>query len=208
MKIAIFEIGNYYDYSDIVRVFSSLDKFYTIPGFTRYEITKSGQVRHRKHKRILRRGFPSNGYAQIHLRSDVLKRQISKCIHQLMAITFMGDKPGSEYEISFLIKDRNNINLTNLEYKLIKDNKSTKTRTITYCIFCGKENPRSNKKYCSKLHRFLDTHTLLQCSYCGKKFYRNNCIIKGHNANPLYISNNVYCRRRCFYATRKREHNE
>lgn len=181
-------------------------KFYIIPGFTRYEITKSGQVRHRRHKRILKRGIPGNGYAQVRVWDDVKNKEISKCIHQLIAITFMGNKPIG-YEISFLIKDRNNINLTNLKYKLLKNNRISRTRPITYCLFCGKENPRQNKRYCSKKHRFLHGHTLLQCSYCSKKFYRKNSAIKARNANPNYVTDNVYCTKWCFQSRNKANKN-
>lgn len=177
-------------------------EWYTIPGFTYYEINKSGQVRHRRHKRILKRGIPKNGYAQVHVRSDDRNKQVSKCIHHLMAITFMEDKPPG-YELAFKDGDKTKIESTNLEYRLPKNNKNRIRKILTYCLLCGKVNPRANKKYCSKRHQFLYNHTLLQCCYCGNKFYRRNCTIKRNKASLKYTSGNVYCTGKCFHLSKK-----
>lgn len=150
--------------------------WFVIPKFCKYEITKTGQVRHRKHKHILKQSQASNNYFQVAVYSDVLQKSITKCVHQLMAITFLGEKQ-IDHEISFIKKDKSNVQLSNLTYKLSKDNYVI-TQSPSYCVVCGAKCPRSRSKYCSDQHRFLHTHTLLQCYYCKCKFYRSNGVLR------------------------------
>lgn len=178
--------------------------WFTIPNYDKYEITKTGQVRHRKHKRILKYSKTSNGYLQVAVYSNILQKPITKCVHQLMAITFLGIKPAG-YEVSFIKKDKSNLNLSNLTYKLLQNNRRVRVKPIVYCVFCGCQCTSGRTKYCSNKHRFLHTHTLLQCNYCKCWFYRENGTIHAATTKHGYGKGRTYCNAKHYHLDQKRD---
>ena len=94
--------------------FSSL-KWKVIPGYTRYEISTHGSVRHIKHKRILKQIPNFEDCLQVNIHNDSLNRQVSKSIQSLMALTFLGPKPEG-FKIEYKDKDRKNNHISNLHY--------------------------------------------------------------------------------------------
>lgn len=144
-----------------------------IPDHSRYEISTIGQVRHRKHRRILTPSRPYNGYLQVGIHSDIKQRHVSKCIHQLMAITFLEKKPKG-FEVAHKDDNINNNNILNL------------------CYLYWKLNRRTKKP-------FKDKHTLLTCIVCGKQFYRLNSQIKIRTPERGYAKGKIYCSMKCLY---------
>ena len=67
--------------------------WHSIPGYSRYEISVTGKVRHRKHRKILKLGIPANGYPQVNVHSDLKDKIISVCVHHLSAVVFLGPRP-------------------------------------------------------------------------------------------------------------------
>jgi len=90
--------------------------WHSIPNHSRYQITVTGKVRHKRHKRVLRLGVPSNGYPQVSIHDDTERRIISKCVHHLMAATFLGPRPAG-YIISFKDHNKRNCHRKNIYYR-------------------------------------------------------------------------------------------
>lgn len=168
----------------------------TIPDFSRYEISTQGEIRHRRHKRILKEQKPHNGYLQVRIHNDALGRTLSKCIHQLMALTFMGEKP-PKHEVAHKDNIKKHNKLSNLKYLYWRKNRIPKTRPITYCFVCGKENPKGNKRFCDKNHRWLGSRTLIQCAYCGRWRYRIKSELKARTPERGYVNGQTFCSYRC-----------
>ena len=64
-----------------------------IPGYSRYEASITGRIRHFKHKKILKVAYPKNGYKQVNVYNDLIGKGISTCVHQLVAMTYLGKRP-------------------------------------------------------------------------------------------------------------------
>ena len=180
-----------------------LEIWRTIPGHTRYVISISGDVRHVRHQRILKQTYPYNGYPQVKVHNDVTGRLISKCIHQLMALTWLGEKPKG-YEVDHIDHNRKNNDLSNLTYLHWRKNRNPRRSPILYCVVCGRELKNQSKKYCSKKCRFLDARTLVQCIYCGKEFYRRKFVIQTSSPKRGYTQGRIFCSCECFNEYRKR----
>ena len=97
-----------------------MEKWRQIPGCSAYEISALGNVRHIKRKKILKEGIPYNGYPQVHVLKDGApwkekkKWRVVKCVHQLVALTFLGPKPEG-YEVNHKDSDRgNNLSLIHI----------------------------------------------------------------------------------------------
>ena len=168
-----------------------------IPNYSRYEISTSGSVRHKRHMRILKFSKPYNGYHQVGVFNDILQKRQTKCVHQLMALTFLGEKPKG-FEVAHKDDNKTNNYLSNLCYLYWRFNRIPKKSPIYYCLFCKKEIRTGSKKHCSKECLFLDTHTLLTCQQCGRKFYRKNSIIKRCQKEHGYILGKTYCSKKCY----------
>lgn len=167
------------------------ESWHVIPGFGKYEITRTGLVRHQRFKRILKHHQASNGYHQVAVYSDFLQKSITKCVHQLLAIAFLGKKP-TAMEVSFIDRDKTNVQASNLTYKLSKHNHCRKIIPDNYCPYCGKLCP-PRRKYCSALHKYLHPRVLLKCAYCGDSFYRLKCVVKRSTPSRGYSNGRVFC---------------
>lgn len=177
-----------------------MTQFKTIPNHTRYEISKSGQVRHRKFKRILKPSIATNGYLQVGVYNDKEQRAISKCIHQFIALTYMHKKPIG-HEINFKDTDKNNVSLNNLRYLPLEKNRPRKN-PIRYCKACGKKLKRGVKYWCSRKCLWFYVRILVKCDYCNREFYRKKSEIKARNLNSRYTKKRTYCNHTCQNAHR------
>jgi len=154
-----------------------------IPGFEKYEISTSGTVRHKTHKKTLTYTYPSNDYPQVRLSRNGKKTGlISKCVHQLMAIAFLRP-PLKDEEINHKDGNRENPSLENLEILPRKKHREIhRGRIKIVCPGCGKEFRSSdvNKRYCSHkcresalgiIRTKKSTSRITQsCPICGKEF--------------------------------------
>jgi hypothetical protein len=166
----------------------------TIPNFIKYEISTAGKVRHRSHLRILKQSRPSNGYLQVKIYNDIAKRFISKCIHQLMAITFMPQRP-PRHDVAHLDENKENNKLLNLGYLSYAKNRNKKTRTMNCCLFCGTKT--YYKFYCSKQCRWFGTRVLVTCEVCEKQFYRSKGQLRATTPIRGYTRGRIYCSQKC-----------
>lgn len=90
--------------------------WHSIPEYSRYEISVTGKVRHKRHKRILKYGFPANRYPQVNIHSDAKNRIVSVCVHHLVAVAFLGPRPVG-YWIRFKDGRKSNLHHKNLFYE-------------------------------------------------------------------------------------------
>ena len=171
------------------------ETFKTIPNYTRYEISKSGQVRHRKYKRILKPNRASNGYLQVGIRNDKKQRTVSTCIHQFIALTYMCKRPAG-YEINFKDRNKENVVLGNFRYLPSNKNRPRKY-PIRYCKRCGKKLKPGYKNACSKVCKWFLSRVLVKCNYCGREFYRKKCIINAATIARGYTTKRTYCNQIC-----------
>lgn len=177
-----------------------------IPGFDKYEISTLGRARHIRHLRILAYTYPGNGYPQVGLSRNGKKTgSTSKCVHQLMAITFMRPLFRGE-EINHRDTDRSNPALENLEIKANKKEhmKLHRKRKWHLCS-CGKELP-PYRKNCSDECRHEALWEKRVCKRCGTIFEMRKSYIKSRMNDPKYKNIGVYCSNQCrFSDTRSRE---
>lgn len=167
----------------------------TIPGFSKYEVSTKGDVRHRKYLRILKKSVPTNGYLQVNIYNDKIKRSITKCIHQLMALTFLGEKP-LDCEIDHINKVKTNNKLSNLRYiHWTKNRFYDETNPLNICIVCGEKT--KNKLYCSRKCQWSYSRILVKCTYCGKLFYRRKSYLAVTKKQPRYTNKQIFCSLRC-----------
>jgi hypothetical protein len=164
----------------------------TIPNFTKYEISTQGRVKHRRLLHILKYSKPSNGYLQVNIYSDVAKYPISKCVHQLMALTFMGERPLG-HEVAHLDEIKKHNELTNLAYLHWRKNRK-RIHPVKYCIVCGAQTVNI---CCSRACRWLASRVLVQCTYCKKWFFRRKCTLNAMRPDRGYTRGRIYCSRQC-----------
>lgn len=168
-----------------------------ISDYPKYWISTWGRVRNNRFNRILKPSKPSNGYLQVNVSNHNHRR--SKCIHQLMASTFLGPKP-HKFEVSHVDDDKENNKLSNLEYVHYKKNRR-KRSIFRFCVICGKLIPGAarNSKTCSIGCNFLSCHIEVECNWCGEKFYRGKSVVNGMLPKRGYSNNKKhYCSRKCY----------
>lgn len=165
----------------------------TIPNFSRYEISTNGEVRHRRHQRILKGSKPYNGYLQVGVHSDILKRCLSKCIHQLMALAFMGEKPPG-YEVAHKDNIKTHNELSNLKYIHWRKNRIARTIHRRPCKNCRKE---TKGIYCSRECQWIGVRKLITCAYCGIWFFRKKRELEVRTRERGYTNEQTLCSYRC-----------
>lgn len=113
-----------------------------VPGYEgRYDVSDDGQVRswlkwYREPNAPLPRLLtpspnPDSGYPQVVLYKD--RRGISKAVHQLVALAFIGPRPDGQ-EVRHLDGDATNATRTNLAYGTSTENEADKVRReLTHC---------------------------------------------------------------------------
>ena len=95
--------------------------WHSIPGFSRYQISATGKVRHKRHRKVLKFGIPANGYPQVNIYSDAKEKIISVCVHHLSAVAFLGPRPEGSW-----VRSRDGKKL-NLHYKNFYYSKTMKS---------------------------------------------------------------------------------
>lgn len=93
-----------------------LKRWHSIPNYSRHEITITGKVRHKIHKKILKVAYPGNGYGQVNVYNNAKGKGVSTCVHQLLAITFLGKRPKGMW-ISFKDGNKQNCHYRNIYYR-------------------------------------------------------------------------------------------
>jgi len=176
----------------------------TIKGYDRYEISTKGNVRHIIHRRNLKYSYATNGYPQVKI-TDNNKKNISKCVHQLMADTFIHLK-GKKEVIHHRNGNKSDCSLYNLE---ILKNSSIHFRLyhrkhFYSCFLCGKEvptnrsNPNVKKHFCSKECHHKSVYEKKLCCVCNNEFEIRKSYIINRSKNPKFKNRvGIYCSNNC-----------
>lgn len=185
-----------------MQIADSSELWKPIPDYPKYWISTWGRVKNIRFNRILTPKAATNGYLQVTVANHNHKK--SKCIHQLMAKTFLGPKL-YKHEISHIDENQENNKLSNLEYVFWRLNRRISKKPPIKCQICGGviiENGKIcrnvKRQTCSPECNFLNHNTLVKCETCGLRFYRKNRHINIHLNQPRYNGNKHYCNRSCF----------
>lgn len=113
-----------------------------INNYTNYEISNFGRVRSSKYRepRILKPRKSKNGYLYINLSRNGEYKSFN--IHRLVAETFMGK---SDLTVNHIDENKNNNNLSNLEFVSSKENKEKYRKNNPFYI-SGEKNKNSKLK--------------------------------------------------------------
>ena len=95
-------------------------EFNTVPGFSRYEITNTGIIRHKINKINLKPKIDKYGYQVVCIRNDEDKIK-HPTMHRLVALTYLPN-PNNYPQVNH--KDGNKLNndINNLEWCTVKEN--------------------------------------------------------------------------------------
>jgi hypothetical protein len=124
-------------------------RFYPIPGYVGYAVSKCGKVRslprsklrsngsrHKLEGRLLKPGFDKDGYPQVSLRPLNAEGQKMRKIHRLMGLTFLGVKEGQQ--IDHRNREKSDNNLDNLRVVNGSENQHNRITTKGYLEVNGK----------------------------------------------------------------------
>ena len=100
--------------------------FTPIPGFSRYEVSQEGEVRHIKRKQLLK-GRLSQGYYSVYVSDGTIASRRNIYIHHLVLLTFVGPRPEG-MEVRHLDGDPLNNTLSNLAYGSSAENSNDTVR--------------------------------------------------------------------------------
>ena len=167
-----------------------------IPEYSIYQISTFGRVKNTKTNNILTPTKPYNGYLQVHLCQN--GKKISKCIHQLMGVAFLGPRPKG-FEINHIDGNRENNYLNNLEFIPWKENRRKRISPLKYCVICNKQLDWNKTKTCSSKCHFECYWVELECETCGKKFFIRKSELKAKTEKRRYSKDHhSYCSHQCY----------
>lgn len=110
-----------------------------VPGYPNYSLTIDGKVWSHKTNRWMVTTISNCGYVMVGMRRNDGKKH-NKCLHSLMTITFIGDRPEG-YQVCHADGDKLNNHINNLRYDTKANNEKDKVNHGTNPI--GKRNPRA-----------------------------------------------------------------
>lgn len=157
-------------------------EWHVIPGFSRYEITREGEVRNRETLRVLR-GHPVRGYPAFRIeRDDAQVKQ--PYLHTLLLITFVGPKGPGEV-CRHLDGNKLNHSLDNLRW-------GTETENMYDLVRHG-NHAMAKKTHCPKGHPYDEANTYVIASrptarYC---LICNRARARAHNAKKRFEAKNA-----------------
>jgi hypothetical protein len=96
-----------------------METWKAIPEFSRYEVSNTGKIRSLSYQnlKIVKELKPAldKGYLKTMLKSDYGKFK-TVAIHRLIALVFLGEKPTKKHEVNHIDGNKQNNNVSNLEY--------------------------------------------------------------------------------------------
>lgn len=110
-----------------------MEEWKTIPGFSRFEASTLGNIRHIKHKRLRKCFISHDGYVTLKLPSDD-GRDINRLVHRLIYITFVGSISDNMHidHINRVRTDNRASNLRELDPLRNANNKKTIVSKVAY----------------------------------------------------------------------------
>lgn len=116
-----------------------------VKGFSRYEVSEFGHVRCSTKLRTrcaghILKGVVTGGYRRYKMVNDQ-GTKVSIGAHRLVALAFIGDPPGKEYQVAHGDGNSLNNHFTNLRWATPKENAQDKFKHGT--VLSGEQNPRA-----------------------------------------------------------------
>ena len=91
--------------------------------YTEYEISTFGNVRRKSTQHMMTASINGRGYSVVHLRAGIENKNGKYLrVHRLVAETFLGEAPDSNYECDHLDRDRQNNYVGNLRWATHPEN--------------------------------------------------------------------------------------
>lgn len=102
-------------------------EYFTISGFSKYEINKNGDIRNKKTKRILKQTIDSyRCYYKISIVNDIGKSETIS-VHRLLALTFIPN-PDNKPAVDHINRIKTDNRLSNLRWVSFKENSENTER--------------------------------------------------------------------------------
>lgn len=140
------EVGGVtFDSGDVaVSELDEIDEWKVIPGFSKYEVSRWGEVRNKATLQVLKPGAVEGGYQRVSVSDDENKRKTCY-IHQLVAIAYLPN-PENKPSINHKNHVRNDNCLENLEwYTVAEQNRHKRKQAV-------KEHYKSSSRAVWKCH--------------------------------------------------------
>lgn len=110
-----------------------------------YEISSDGEVRNVKSKKILKYETDKDGYYRLTFNNKSLSKQnIHRFVHQLVMECWGPEKPGPEYQIDHIDRNRKNPDITNLRWVTVKENAQNRDNSIYKDKFTDEDREKSS----------------------------------------------------------------
>ena len=105
-------------------------------GYSRYEVSDLGNIRHVKHKKLRKQRVDPHGYKRVNMWKDNIEAQSSPKVHRLVADAFIGITGTAV--VDHINGDRTDNRLINLRIVSISENNSNRSKinlnSIRYII--------------------------------------------------------------------------
>lgn len=158
----------------------------------KYEASNYGNVRHVKHKKILKYSYPPNGSPQVNLNSHTIN------VSRIIATLFLGERPEG-YDIHHKDHNPSNNHIENLDYVPMYVHRSNhhQKHEPKHCLTCGKKI-QHHCSYCSGFCREKNIYEIRSCKVCGKKFKIRKKYIAFRATDKRYKNGvGIYCSKQC-----------
>lgn len=159
----------------------------------KYEVSDQGRVRHIKHQRILKYGYPKNGSPQV----NVSGHSMNVC--HLVAKLFLGERPNG-HDVHHKDHNPSNNCVDNLIYMSVHAHRSDHHRKYpaNHCIICGEKVNGQTRKTCSRECHLKRILTERICKTCGNPFFIRKRLLEKYAVDPRYTnSGGIYCSHAC-----------
>lgn len=105
-----------------------------IKGFSRYEVSDTGEVRNKETGEIIEQSTDKNGFKIVKFMINDNGESKTRCVHRLVAISFFDRTKRRALCVRFIDGDKNNMTPENLEWctvkQMIRDAKSRKSHDV------------------------------------------------------------------------------
>ena len=149
------------------------EEFRDIPGYEGlYQVSNLGRVKSLKfsEEKILNNNINSGGYYRVGLSKD--RKLITKTVHVLVAVTFLGHTQNGTHEI--VVDHINNVKT---------DNRADNLQLVTQRKNSSKDKNNGKSKYVGVTHHKISKKWMSQIRINGKNIYLGlfTCELEAHN---------------------------
>ena len=104
----------------------------TIPGFSKYEVSTYGHIRHKKRKKILKGSIDKDGYRMVKMKNNEGKKKRVR-VGRMTGLTFChNDDPKNKIHIDHINRKKNDDRISNLRWVTPSQNQNNRNTPKTY----------------------------------------------------------------------------